>query len=243
MAGINAVVFDVFETLVPNSVERWQETFGDIVRTQGLAIRPSELYRLWKDLENKFREERINLKEPEKSPPFKSYEHAWRDCFAPIFTARGFSKADPAAAANFCVRDMASRRPFPDALDTIKKVQDHYKVAIISNADNAYLNPIADRLKAAGVKLVGAVSSEKVKAYKPLPGAFTKALDEMGLKANESVYVGDMQWEDVTGGHRAGMKTVWLNKTDAAARSDLPKPDHEITAIADLLKVLDGVKA
>jgi 2-haloalkanoic acid dehalogenase type II len=243
MAGVTAVIFDVFETLVPNPQERWQETFGDVVRTQALGIRPSELQRLWKDLENKFRQERTNLDDPEKSPPFKTYEQAWRECFEAVFAARGL-KGDGKAAANFCVRDMASRRPFPEAIEVLKKLQEHYKLAIISNADNAYLDPIAGRIKAAGVNLAGVFSSERLKAYKPSQLAFTKPLAELGLKASECVYVGDQQFDDIFGAHRVGMKTVWVNRGEAQhLRADLPKPDHTVTSLSDVVKVVEAVKA
>ena len=89
MAKIKAVVFDMYETLVSNPIEGWMQVFEGVCRSQNLPIDPQTLYDEWKALEVQFRKDRLNLEEPEKSPPFKSYEEAWRDCFAGVFAHRG----------------------------------------------------------------------------------------------------------------------------------------------------------
>ena len=89
MANITTVIFDMYETLAHNSPELWHRTFETIRQTQKLSIDPMELYRHWKTLEVNFRRDRLNLEEPEKSPPFKSYEQAWADCFQATFQDLG----------------------------------------------------------------------------------------------------------------------------------------------------------
>ena len=236
--GITTVVFDVYETLVPNPPEQWVETFGEVVRTQGLDIHPAELFRLWKEREVDFRRTRLNLEEPEASPPFKTYEQAWRECFAQVFAAQGLP-GDAAAAAHLCVQAMGQRQPFPDAVQGLRQVQARYRTAILSNADDAYLFPIVERLEREGIRFQAVLSSEGARAYKPHPGAFAQVLALVGARPEETAYVGDAQFEDVYGGRRAGLWTVWVDRNGVRLREDLPTPHYRVRALTELVEVLE----
>ena len=164
MSKVTTVVFDVYETLAHNNTELWIDTFRGICRSQDLDADPVVLYQEWKALEVVFREQRLNLEEPEKSPPFKSYEEAWRDCFCEVF-ARMVPKGDAFAAARRTIRDMGLREPYQDAVTTMPEIQAHWRTGILSNADDGYLSPLLSKL---GWKFAGVVSSESARAYKPL---------------------------------------------------------------------------
>ena len=118
MTKITTVIFDVYETLAHNDVGEWIDTFGRISRVQDLGMDPEHLYQELKALEMVFRKERLNLEEPEKSPPFKSYEEAWRDCFDQVFSRLGLA-GDAVAAAKEAVRDMGMREPYQDAVEAL----------------------------------------------------------------------------------------------------------------------------
>ena len=47
----DAIIFDVYDTLFENSVDRWQAAFAEIVGEQGLPISGEELWRRWKEFE------------------------------------------------------------------------------------------------------------------------------------------------------------------------------------------------
>ena len=85
MGQITTVIFDMYETLAENNSALWVELFGRICADQGLNISGQTLFDKWKPREMQFRKVRLNFEEPEKSPPFKSYEEAWRDCFVEAF--------------------------------------------------------------------------------------------------------------------------------------------------------------
>ncbi len=84
-----------------------------------------------------------------------------------------------------------------------------FRVACISNADGT-----VDRLlDAAGLleHLEFVVDSGRVGVEKPDPAIFRLALEKAGVRADESLYVGDIWSIDVVGARRAGMEAVLLD--------------------------------
>ena len=236
MSKITTVIFDVYETLAYNNSALWIETFRDICRTQSLLVDPVVLYREWKQLEMGFRRTRLNLEEPEKGPPFKSYEVAWRDCFADTF-GRLRLAGDPAAAARKAIVDMGVRDPYPDAVEAVPEIQARWKTGVLSNADEDYLNPLLERI---GWKFPVVLSSEEVGAYKPLPAAFERVLRDLGVCAEEAVYVGDTLYDDILGSRGVGMRSAWINREGTAHDPMMPVPDFEVRSLAELPALLEA---
>lgn len=53
------------------------------------------------------------------------------------------------------------------------------------------------------------VISEWARVKKPDPAIFTKALCELGVSAQECVFIGDHAENDIKAAHHVGMKTIW----------------------------------
>ncbi len=235
MFPVKAVIFDMYETLVSNPRESWIEVFEGICRSQSLAVAPSTLYREWKALEMGFRRTRLNLEEPEKSPPFKSYETAWRDCFAQVFPHLGL-EGNATAAAKDTIRSMGEREAFEEVPQAMAALQQRWVTAVLSNADDDYLFPQIKRL---GLSFPVVLSSEMVGAYKPHPLPFQRVLEELGIMPSEAVYVGDNPFDDVKGAKGVGMGAVWINRYGKEPDKGLPSPDHQVSSLAELEQILE----
>ena len=235
MSRITTVIFDVYETLAENNAGLWIETFARICREQGLEVGPRVLYQEWKAPEMMFRKERLNLEEPEKSPPFKSYYQAWRDCFTLAFSALGL-KGDASAAATESVRDMGLREPYADAMQALPAIQARWSTGVLSNADDGYLLPLLDRI---GWKFDAVLSSEMVHSYKPQAAPFRQVLHMLDVPAWEAVYVGDTQFDDVLGASGVGMRTVWVNRKGASPDPHLPELDRQVESLTELPGILE----
>ena len=235
MSNITTVIFDVYETLAHNNVGLWMETFRGICRTQHLPMDAEQLWRHWKALEMNFRQERLNLQEPDKPPPFKSYEEAWRGCFQVVFHQCQLP-GDAAAAARAAVEDMGLRKAYPDAVEAIPGVQARWRTGILSNADDDYLNPTLERL---GYQFEAVLSSETARAYKPHPAPFHRIMEMLGVVAGECVYVGDNQFDDVQGANGVGMRTVWVNRNGSPLDPKLPVPDYQVRDLTELPQILE----
>ena len=235
MAAIHAVVFDMYDTLVPNPKEAWIVTFDKICKEQSLDVTPTKLYDEWKALELEFRSDRLNLDDPYKSPPFKSYEKAWCECFTQVYQVLEIS-GDPVSASKAAVLAMTQYDPFDEVPWALQQIQAQWKTGILSNADDDYLFPLLERL---GFDFQVVHSSEMAQAYKPHPLPFYEVINELGVKPEESVYVGDNPFDDVLGAKSVGMGTVWINRNKRTRPENLPEPDYEIAGLDYLPGILE----
>lgn len=79
-------------------------------------------------------------------------------------------------------------------------------------------------------------------AGKPSTTLFDFALERLGVKAEETLVVGDRLETDILGGQRAGCKTALVLSgisTRKEAESWQPQPDLILNELADLLQALD----
>jgi len=75
---------------------------------------------------------------------------------------------------------------------------------------------------------------------KPDPSIFLAACARLGCAPHEVLHVGDDVEMDVVGAHRAGLRTVWLNREGRAwPHADL-RPDLELPTLAALADWLDA---
>ncbi len=78
---------------------------------------------------------------------------------------------------------------------------------------------------------------------KPDPRPYKVALEKLGLKPGEVIFVGDNPNRDILGAKRLGIRTVLAKYGEWTAASEKSlRPDFEIGSIRDLLGVLDGLK-
>ncbi len=124
----------------------------------------------------------------------------------------------------------AARQPVPGAIALLEHLRTrNVKTAIITNnasleqrekLDFCELTPLIDVV----------VISEEVGVIKPDPAIFAIALNHLQCSANQAIMVGDAWDTDILGAHRAGIKSIWLNRFDAAC------PDPSITTMIDSLE-------
>ena len=111
-----------------------------------------------------------------------------------------------------------------------------YRLGVISNnfgntegwCDDYALSPLLDVI----------VDSTVIGIKKPDSGIFRAALSELGISANEAIYVGDTYLDDMVGAKSVGMWTAWLV-------GDQPKPciessaaDYRLSRLQDLERFL-----
>ncbi|MBW3111521.1 HAD-IA family hydrolase [Bacillus sp. MCCB 382] len=121
-------------------------------------------------------------------------------------------------------------------LDLLKDIQEHMKVAIITNGTihrqkakimntslQEYFNVI--------------VISEEVALEKPDPRIFEYTLNKLQVQPEDALFVGDNLEKDVKGPQGAGLKGIWFNPNGVENDSDI-KPDDEIQSLDELVHYL-----
>ncbi len=124
--------------------------------------------------------------------------------------------------------------PYPDAVATLRALRERgLRLIVLSNWDFSLHEMLANT----GIdELVdGAVSSAEHGTAKPDPTIFEHALALAGVAATEAWHVGDSPDADVMGAQAAGVKPVYV------ARSDSPPPAGVVVIdeLDELLGLLD----
>lgn len=128
---------------------------------------------------------------------------------------------------------------FPHALDTLIKLKARYKIGIITNGREDLQSAVID---ACGLKpfMDVILISETEGVKKPNQDIFMKALNILGVRPQNSVYIGDNPIADIQGAYRAGLKAVWFKtdftqKPNAAYLSGVMKSYSELDMIIEKL--------
>jgi HAD superfamily hydrolase (TIGR01509 family) len=119
------------------------------------------------------------------------------------------------------------------------------KLAVVANAWPEPARLLRGELARLGVaeRIDAAVFSDEAGARKPDAAIFQRALSDLGVAAEEALFVGDKLREDVDGAAALGMRTVqalWFSADDA---EDAPEPDYQAFTQMDVLNVVDRLRA
>lgn len=82
------------------------------------------------------------------------------------------------------------------------------------------------------------VAARDVGALKPDPAVYRKVLEGTDLRPEETLFVGDDPELDVEGARKAGMPTVWVNRTEAVWPVELEPATYSVTSLTELTALL-----
>jgi HAD superfamily hydrolase (TIGR01509 family) len=119
----------------------------------------------------------------------------------------------------------------PGTREILERLGKRYPLGVISNADGK----IAAVLERCGIaRCFASITDSGLVGYeKPHPAIFEKALQSLGAKPEESLYVGDVYSVDYLGATRAGMQAMLFDIAGAYRESGLPRVES--------LEELEGV--
>jgi putative hydrolase of the HAD superfamily len=214
---LRAVILDFYGTLA--ETRDWGPSWEELVAELGYELPSDVRHRWWND--------GIDGTEHDEHSQSRDHYVAWQQA-----RVRGMLDecGVPAGDQDFLiarVREISGHRRIT-AYDEVASVltalrRQRITLAICSNWDW----DLAEAVDAAG--LTGAVdvmvSSAWVGARKPHPRIYGHTLEQMGLDADEVLFVGDTWSCDVEGPRAAGMRSVYVRRPHFDADSTVP-PDH-----------------
>ena len=123
-------------------------------------------------------------------------------------------------------------------LETIRK--GGYKIAMIANGDSVDVRNV---IASCGLKdyFDAIVISEEIGIEKPAREIFEAALNELKVKAENAIMVGNRIDADIVGANRIGMKSVWFkwnNRYQETISNEEQRPDFVIKSLSELLGIL-----
>lgn len=235
--AIQAVVFDAFDTLFLNTRDLWRDCFVRICRDQALGVDPNTLYNAWAVSETDFRNGRVDVGAMTATEPFQTYYEVWHDAFAGAFKALSVD-GDADRAVSYFLEDLGTRPAFSETVSVVERLREIVPIAILSNADDAFLLPVLERNGLSNA-FVTVLSSEEARMYKPATRIFELMLERLGTPAAETLMVGDTLLDDIYGAHVAGMPGAWVNRYGVPMNGRVA-PMCELRSLEDLLPIVAG---
>ena len=123
--------------------------------------------------------------------------------------------------------------PYPDAIPGLRRLRNRgLTLVIASNWDCS----LPDWLGPTGLMdlVDGVVTSADVRAAKPSPPVFLRALEVAGVAPGEAAHVGDSLWNDVEGARASGVRPLFLARGGAPSG---PGPPPGVATVRSLEEV------
>lgn len=235
---IKAILFDFGDTLVSTEKFDYNLCLKKVHEslTKGKVTVPYEEYRnvyfdvrnrLYKESEESLREVEFRLRLIETLKHF-GYSFKQED---PVIIKSANAFADAFVP-------MMQMDPYVPKLLKRLKTEGKHKIGLVSNF--AHPNALKKTLEKFDIaKYFDAlIISGEVGWRKPNPKIFEKALQTLGAKASETVFVGDSPQHDIKGAQKSGMKTILVKKASINEDEELGNPDRRIYELTDLPKAL-----
>lgn len=222
---VRAVAFDGYGTIFDIGESDFIHAMAEICDQQGLQADASDMWRRFLKASLAFRSENHH------EPVYRRYDEAWALQFDRVFRQLGL-KGDPWSASMHIKARLAGASAFEEAHQVVDALRPHYRLALLSNADDDFLH---EALARNGLEFETIVTSEQAGAIKPQPEIFKHLSKAMGLPAGRILYAGDNAVPDVLGPVRAGMKAAWINRAGTRRPRRVPPPHFRVRTLSELL--------
>lgn len=239
---VQAITFDCFGTLLEYGDRQFAAAYGEICRTQGIAVDGDTFFTKWMEVWRRLAHDGRSsdsgsvgpmanspqpLAEPVEMPPHPEHHqraklHRSIDGEA-VF--RPYSEEWPEHFA-LCFEELgvkgdaqAAYDQLIDLINTAQAFPESRRVVEtlgrrlpIALMSNADDNFLYPPLARNGLAFPVILSSEGARAYKPHQAIFERLSEVVGVPREEILYVGDSPFADVTGARNAGLQAAWINR-------------------------------
>jgi 2-haloalkanoic acid dehalogenase type II len=235
-----AIAFDCYGTLLDVTEQDFIRACEAILRRQAIEHDGQEFWKTWLAASRTLAKEQG--RDPETldgdEPAFEPYKVRWPQTFSRAFSDAGLTADDVAAYEAF--HDTLCRGvAYPDTRAALERLAPHFRLAVVSNADDDHLmQALEDNNLARSGLFEFILSSESAQSYKPRRAIFTLAAQRFGVPLSDVLYVGDSPLADVLGAQSAGMPVAWLNRLGIARPDRVPAPDLEVGDLTSLVDAL-----
>lgn len=236
---LRALLFDVNSTLIDiETDERMEESYravSHLLTYQGIDMRRWAVH----DLYFQIMKEQF-ARSPELFPEFDVVA-VWREAL--LRTGTAYTRSLPAEKLEQLPlviaelqRGISRKRLclYPLVRETLDQLKTRFRLAIVSDAQAAFAVP---ELRAVGIRdyFDPIVISGDYGYRKPDHRLFQHALDGLGIRADQAIYVGNDRYRDIFGAKQLGMKTVWFcNNQNSGA-----EPDYIIYQFGELPQAVE----
>ena len=131
-------------------------------------------------------------------------------------------------------------KPFPDTIDALTRLGQRFRLAVISNVDDALFSLTR---KALDIEFAHVITAEAAGAYKPDHRVFEAALAELGCGRDRILHVAESLYHDIAPASELEFATVWIDRNrgaQGAARGADAQPTWTFPTLGEFADALLG---
>ena len=215
--GIKAISFDCYGTLID-----WESGIADALsdwsRRHGAGPGRAELLAAFSEVEPAV----------QSADPELPYPEVLRRVARGIGRKLALPVSD--AEAGEFARSIRRWPPFPDTSKALTGLQEHYRLAVLSNVDK---ESFATTERSLGIRFDLVCTAGEIGSYKPDARNFRfllARLSEMGIARTELLHAAQSLFHDIEPARKLGIRTAWVDRYSGAASGAARPPQGEITA-------------
>ena len=190
------VSFDCYGTLVD-----WESgicgAVEEVLGAHGVRRSRAAILALFADIEPRV----------QKSETYLTYRRVLRRVMAEMGNALGIRCSE--TELNCLAESLGDWPVFPEVREALQALQTRYRLAVISNVDDALFAGTAEALS---VDFDAVVTAEQARSYKPSRRNFDLAAERMGVETGAWLHVAESLFHDIGPANRLGIASVWVNR-------------------------------
>lgn len=229
--SISHIIFDLDNTLVNEK----QSALLAQVQTKKLFTKLYSKYVSNQKINSLFSKESFSIAQKVASREIKTQlpKDAWRQLY--------FSKLFKDCLFDININELINayskyKDRIPTLIPGVKSVINYlHEKYTLSIATNSYTDISALEIYN---KFVDIVRAMDIGVKKPDELFFKKTLQRLHLNRDEVYFIGDDQREDIYGGIKAGLKTIWFNRRRESQKSFILKPDYIVYSWKEIITIL-----
>lgn len=238
MKRFQAILFDFNGTLIDiwtdENREEIYRTIANLLCSCGIPVSPEEFRTLFYDL----------MKEQRKSRNAEHPEFDVVEIFRTILKERGTAQTrsfreeileqlPQFLSLTFRASSMLRLAEYPGVHDVLDQLQKKYTLAAVSDGQKIWAETELQRLDLTKYFPTRIISSD-FGIRKPSPELFQFALQKIGCRPQDAIYVGNDMYRDVPTPKQLGMKTVYFKSNQGDQRYHGSDPDYIIYRFEEL---------
>jgi len=165
----------------------------------------------------------------EAETPSALYSDVLRGVHRRLATLWGLPHAD--SAAHRFGKSVGMWPVFPDSHDALSRLQQRYRLVILSNVDRESFSASQTLL---GVEFDAVYTAEDIGSYKPDPNNFAHLLESekaAGYDRSEILHVGQSLFHDHVPASDAGLATCWIQRPTAVGDHGAAPPPKRLPRV------------
>ena len=201
LARVRYLTFDIFGTVM-NLTDSLAPPAGEFLAAHGSQITGEAFYPQWRA--------RQRIEQYQDSLLMLGHSGYLETCRRAFVYCLRMNEVDYTDAAVEAFMDVyRNLRPYDDAIDGLRSLSKRYQLIALSNGEQCYLEELLSNN--VPVEFDAIISVEQVGAFKPSPGIYRKAIQQLECEPGEIMMVAAHSF-DILGAQACGFKAAYVDR-------------------------------